>query len=74
MAPPVYKNQQQQSDKKTENKPETTAIPFTHSQNTIESSAVFNALIDKMGKEGYKYYDHIDISINCKILIFKNYI
>jgi hypothetical protein len=50
---------------------QTTSCRFSPSQEGAKAAAEFNAKVDKMFAEGWEYYEHIDVSLNEKLLIFK---
>jgi len=58
------------SNKKAVELPETTSIPWTPELNATAAAASFNAKIDRMQQQGYKYRDCIDIGCGGKILVF----
>jgi hypothetical protein len=49
----------------------TTSKRFSHDQDPVKAMALFNSIVDKMYNEGFEYCGHIELSINEKMLIFK---
>lgn len=70
MNQPVYKNQVKPAIDLSGVK-KTTTRGFTHTHDTMVSMAQFNSICDKMAGEGYEYHEHIELSLNTKLLVFK---
>lgn len=60
----------QQAKKAVEMLPETTSIPWAPGLNATLAAAEFNAKVDRMQQQGYKYRDCIDLGVGGKVLVF----
>lgn len=69
MPPPVYRNQIKPTTESS-NPPQTTAIPWTHPLQEKEAAVSFDAKIEAMGKQGYRYHSCISLSVTSKLLVF----